>query len=212
MKNLNIEYWNRFYSSKNNDFKFLNYPSQFAIHVINNLPISYNNTLLDIGCGNGRDSFFFLENKYKVISIDNSRSAILKTKKLCGKFKNFSSHLIDITKNKENLISFKKINNKVLYARFFIHSISESELLTFVSNVSEIMNKDEIIFLEYRNNLDKNLNKIFQDHNRSYFTAKFITSVFKRKNFKQTYLESSKGFSKIGSEDPFITRQHFIKN
>ena len=47
-------YWNNFYLK----FK-LSKPTKFAIFVRKNFVKSGKKKLIDIGCGNGRDSFFF---------------------------------------------------------------------------------------------------------------------------------------------------------
>ena len=56
----NIKYWEKFYKKFNikKETKF----SRFVLKRINR-----NNKLIDIGCGNGRDTFFFL--KKKIISV-----------------------------------------------------------------------------------------------------------------------------------------------
>ena len=51
----NIDYWDNFYSGV--DLK-LGIPSQFAAFVAMEY-LEKVNTILDIGCGNGRDSVFF---------------------------------------------------------------------------------------------------------------------------------------------------------
>ena len=49
-------FWEQYYSINKEPFQ----PSSFAREVIQN--ISKNSTLLDVGCGNGRDSIFFANN------------------------------------------------------------------------------------------------------------------------------------------------------
>jgi tRNA G46 methylase TrmB len=58
MKNKSNNYWNIFYKNKNILSK-LNFPSQFAVFTLSEK--QNENTVIEIGCGNGRDSFFFFE-------------------------------------------------------------------------------------------------------------------------------------------------------
>ena len=46
-----LNYWDKFYSKVYNPL-----PSQFAVFVANEY--QGNNTLIDFGCGSGRDTFF----------------------------------------------------------------------------------------------------------------------------------------------------------
>ena len=62
-------YWNKFYSkfsfSKESNF------AKFCIKFFKK-----NSCLLDVGCGNGRDTFFFIKNGIKCKGIDISKTAI----------------------------------------------------------------------------------------------------------------------------------------
>ena len=52
----NIKHWNKFYSKKKQPIK----PSNFAKFLYKKFLIKgKGKKLIDIGCGNGRDSFFF---------------------------------------------------------------------------------------------------------------------------------------------------------
>ena len=49
-----MKYWDKYYSKLKNNNRLI--PSQFAAFVAGEL--NTNSILIDIGCGNGRDSFF----------------------------------------------------------------------------------------------------------------------------------------------------------
>ena len=62
------EYWEDFYKS-NPD---LIAPSSFSKFVFDHLNLKDSNcSVVDIGCGNGRDSLYFTNNNLKVTSVDN---------------------------------------------------------------------------------------------------------------------------------------------
>ena len=71
------DYWNTYYNKKLE----LDYPSNFARDIVKNL--KKGSVLIDLGCGNGRDSLFFAENGLNVIAIDMSEAAITKLRKTC---------------------------------------------------------------------------------------------------------------------------------
>ena len=85
--NLNTKYWDKFYKSKN----LTTQPSKFAIFCKKKLR-KYKGIVYDIGCGNGRDVFFFNKKKIHCLGIDKSFQEIYLNKKKFFKFKkNFLS-------------------------------------------------------------------------------------------------------------------------
>ena len=107
----NNKYWDKFYKN----FK-IEKESKFAIFVYKRLKKLKNKiSIIDIGCGNGRDTIFFIKKKYNIIGVDQS-SVIGKNKKFFKK--NFRKKNIC----KKNLKLDKKFD--VVYARFFIHAIN----------------------------------------------------------------------------------------
>ena len=50
---MNLQHWNNYYSENSKPFQ----ESDFATFVLKQL--TKNSTIIDIGCGNGRDSVFF---------------------------------------------------------------------------------------------------------------------------------------------------------
>lgn len=65
------EYWNSYYKSI--EGKKVE-PSNFAVYVEEMLPQDAH--LLELGCGNGRDSLYFLSKGHDVIAVDGSDAAI----------------------------------------------------------------------------------------------------------------------------------------
>ena len=69
-------YWNKYYRLKKSPLL----PSNFAKYCKKKY-LKKNKSLLEIGCGNGRDAFFFYKNNLNVTAIDKSESIIKKNKK-----------------------------------------------------------------------------------------------------------------------------------
>src|SRR5437870_4336134 len=63
-----LHYWDKFYKAGNNTFA----PSSFAEFVIKSGYLKAGDSLLDVGCGNGRDTFYFLSNGINALGIDGS--------------------------------------------------------------------------------------------------------------------------------------------
>ena len=68
-------YWNEYYT--HNPASIDNKPSEFAKYIEADYLYEKNPAhILELGCGNGRDSLFFLSKGHKIIAIDESDVAI----------------------------------------------------------------------------------------------------------------------------------------
>ena len=61
---MNKSYWNKYYSKKLG----LQEQTSFAIHVLSMM--SAGDAILELGCGNGRDSFFFAGHGIQVYALE----------------------------------------------------------------------------------------------------------------------------------------------
>ena len=67
------EAWEKLYEKKN---RYGTEPCQFAITALEWMKKIKGNKILDLGCGEGKDSIFFAKNGYEVFSLDCSEKAI----------------------------------------------------------------------------------------------------------------------------------------
>ena len=108
-------YWNNYYSKNNK----LQEPTSFAKSIVNLM--SLKSRVMELGCGTGRDSFYFSSKGHTVVACDQSEVIINnlpKTDKNNPYF--FASNINNLS---------KKINNtfNVVYARFVLHALDEIE-------------------------------------------------------------------------------------
>ena len=68
---MDLEYWNTFYSLR----KGVNLPSEFAKSLVGKF-IHRGDRILELGCGNGRDTIFFASKECPIVGIDQSAVAI----------------------------------------------------------------------------------------------------------------------------------------
>jgi len=125
MNNIEKDYWTNFY--KNNDLILK--PSSFAIFV-NDYFKDISLSILDCGCGNGRDTYF-LGKKNNIVGIDISNKPENK--------KNISFILGDFCK-------YKKNNYDLIYSRFTFHSITNEQQEEFIKSID----KDSYLCIETR--------------------------------------------------------------
>ena len=209
----NNSYWNKFYKNS-----FIEIPTQFAVFVATYLkPPS---TIIDLGCGNGRDTIFLSNNNFKVIGVDLSIGAI----NACNKKKqnnNLVFYCKDIS-DKNFIQTINKILKKKIfsssktvnyYSRFVMHSINKKQQVNFMLILKDLMKPGEKIFFEFRSRRDRNTKKIFQNHYRRYVdTNSFVKDLRQIANLKVLYKITGRGMALFGSEDPIVSRVVAVKN
>ena len=201
------KFWNNYYKSNNANNK----PSNFSV-FINKKFITKKTYLLDVGSGDGRDTFFLLKKALHVMSIDLSISAIknniLKSKRLNIKnvtFKNLSSNDLNTNNN-------KKIN--FIYGRFFLHAINESSENKFLKIIKNNFSPKTIIALEFRTIKDvlmkkgKKISKYerMTDHYRRFINVNQFIDKIKIMNFNILYKTSGINLSKSPGDNPHLCR------
>ena len=115
--------------------------------------IEKDKSLLDVGCGNGRDSIFFSDKKIKTTGIDYSDIAISNLKKYENSYLKFT--VADIENINSSLGSIKF---DYAYCRFLLHSIDELTEQALFKWMSE--NIAQYIFIETRIEEDLKMQKI----------------------------------------------------
>ena len=215
MKNSHLNkikyYWDSYYYKKEINKKNSNF-SKFVYKKLKK-----NKSLIDIGCGDGRDSFFFSKKKIKTLGIDISKQVIKKNNLTMNK------RQMKLIKFKRiNIASKKLINQKFdyIYARFFLHAIThktENKLILFIKKIKK---KNTLVFFEFRNEKDrifkkgKNVGKNLFLFNNNHFRRKIITKEFIKTFLKLTkskllYKMQSKTFSMTRNDKPNLTRLIF---
>ena len=195
-------YWDKFYKNKKAPHK----SSLFAIFCLKFLKKS--EVIIDIGCGNGRDTIFFLKNGYVCYGVDQSKSIISKNKRLYPKYKNYFL-CKDLSK-----INFNKITNKAfsVYSRFSLHAINKTEEKTFFNNLNK-SKKLQLLMIETRTIYDElfgkgkkiSTNEYLTDHYRRFIDPTDIKKKLKKK-FKIIYYFLGKNLAKYKKENPKILR------
>ena len=204
----NKEYWNFFYKTQVNKIK-LNHPSQFATFTVGETENI--TSLLEFGCGNGRDALFFAHHFKKVYAFDGSNEIINKNKKQYSKINNLKFlkfNLNDKFDNHQILLSKKK----AIYARFFLHALTNNEIKSFISLCANLLKKNERLYIEYRTEKDKKRHKETQKHYRNYIDTKSINKLLKQFKLKNLYFVEGLGYAKYKDDDAFVARHVIEKN
>jgi SAM-dependent methyltransferase len=197
------QYWNGFY--KQTDRSLL-IPSQFATFVASEF-VDIVDTIVDLGCGNGRDAFFLSELGFKVIGVDASKEAIEYCSKRSGQNSFFlCSDILDINLL-QNLRDFLINTNRLLvYSRFFLHAISEDEELSFWNLVRDLCGLNDFLAVEFRTDRDASLNKVTGKHFRRFIKPPALLERANKFGFVCEYLVEGFGFAKYKTDDAHVAR------
>jgi len=207
----NKEFWDNYYLKKKN---IIHKPSTFGVFFYKNF-LKKNDFILEIGCGNGRDSFYFYKKTKNIIAIDQSKSVIKKNLKLCKKL---NKRIKFINSDFENFKKNKKQKTDFIYARFFLHTINtrqENKLIRFINSLKRSFKVK--VALEFRTNKDelkkkgKILNKdiSFTDHYRRFINVNNFLKKIKKNDYKIIYIKQDINLSKIKGDNPHLCRLVF---
>ena len=209
----NKKYWNNYYNSKDNNI----YPSNFALFVLKKY-LKKDTFVLDVGSGDGRDTFYLRKKAKHVLGVDLSNIVIkknkLKSKRLGFKnitFKNLSS-------SKLNKIKANNIN--LIYARFFLHAINEKSENIFLKNILKNFQMNILVALEFRTIKDilmkkgKKISKYerMTDHYRRFIDPNKFKKKLEKLGFKILYKKLGINMSKSPNDNPHLCRIIFSRS
>ncbi len=203
------DYWDIYYAQKSIFSKSI--PSQFAVF----LTCECQNTdlIIDAACGDGRDSFFFAEYFPRVLGVDNSSSAIesCSTKAMQEKIENLEFlHSNLCTPDEDDRVSEKIFSYesqvKLIYARFFLHAITDAQQAAFFSWVNNITSHGDSIALEYRTTRDALGVKETPKHFRRYLNPPEVEYALNSIGFRSEYHVEGYGFAKYKHDDAYVSR------
>ena len=111
------QYWNALYQTQHDILK----PSSFA-KMVRKKYAAPMQSLLELGCGNGRDAVFFANEGVKVTAIDQCENAI-------NAIKEHNQHLANCVFIPDDFTELRDFENPfdIVYSRFTLHSVTETQ-------------------------------------------------------------------------------------
>lgn len=199
-------YWEAFY--KRTAQTQLAVPSQFAVFVQGELPKRA--FLVDLGCGSGRDALFFSSRGNSVVGVDGADAAVDSCKSLAESAHLDAQFLQSFIGDKtlaDKLKGFRKDGEKtVVYARFFLHAITEESELQFLRTAASLCSGGGLLAVEFRTIRDQALSKVTPDHYRRFIEpAQFLARAY-IEGFRSEYLVEGFGFAKYNQDDAYVVR------
>ena len=206
-----IGYWDIYY--KNNSVPLE--PTSFAKYC---LPlIKKNTTLLELGCGNGRDSIFFARNNILVYANDISKTAIENLQKsdsvsAMGNLKFINGDFTNFEEEK-----FPEPFDTI-YSRFTLHTILKNKLDKVLNWSFKSLRNDGLILIETRSTkdplflsgkgrlIDENTFLYEEGHLRHFIESKELLKKLNNTGFSLEEVAESNNLSILGNDNPVLLR------
>lgn len=206
--NRDVDYWNDFYKNKFSTSE----PTAFARTILPYLEPG--KKLIDIGCGNGRDSLFFYQHGINVLGIDASDVAVSRLQReaqegrltfLCGDF---------------TYLPTEAETYDYCYSRFTLHAINQEQSDRFLAHAQQLLKDGGVIWIEARSVNDDLYGKgiplgknefVYQDHYRRFIEGKVLKDDLERFGFSVVYSAESRDFAPFQGERPAIIRAVGVK-
>ncbi|WP_031484614.1 class I SAM-dependent methyltransferase [Maridesulfovibrio frigidus] len=147
------DHWNDLFAK--DDAFFGESASEFAQNSLEIFKKNGVRSLLDFGCGQGRDSFLFAQNGIEVTALDYSESAVLNIRnraKKCGLPSLIKPQEHDVRKT----LPFESCSFDVCYSHMLLcMNLTNSEVAFVLREIHRVLKPDGLVFYSVRNNFDK---------------------------------------------------------
>lgn len=173
-------------------------------------------TVLDIGCGDGRDTFAFARKGLRAVGLDRShvgvRHATEKAAK-AGLSANLSFAAVDVTDVQAvrtilgGARSAADGGPLLYYMRFFLHSIPQEVQDTLMVTLADLAREGDMFAAEFRTEDDAENPKVHGGHYRRYQSGEAFGQALRRQyGFSILHEEEGTGLSPYKGEDPVLYR------
>jgi cyclopropane fatty-acyl-phospholipid synthase-like methyltransferase len=204
-------YWDDYYASRSSVARPL--PSQFVTFVAGELTGQCR--VVELGCGNGRDSIFFASYGHDVTGVDGSESAVKGCQTLAealGVEARFLHSSIDDPELPGRLGRAGEHDGQlVIYARFFVHAITDEEEKDFFALATQLTSPGDVLAVEYRTVRDQSGAKVTDAHYRRFVAPSSFQANALASGFEVTYAAEGFGFAKYKQDDAYCARELFTR-
>ncbi len=199
-------YWNGYYRGLNGK---LADPSDFAVEINKRLP-SFSH-IMELGCGNGRDSLYFLSQGHNVIAVDGADAAIDMLNEMTGE----NERALFVCDDFVKCHALYQMQYDCVYSRFTLHAITEEQENELLANARGALSAGGLLCIEARTTKDdiyglgakiaRNAYE-YNGHYRRFVDVEEFRRKLEKMGFEIEELTESKGFSKTVESDPVLMR------
>lgn len=199
-------YWKNIYSKQSEGEQ----PSLFAKYIAENYDIK-GKSIIELGCGNGRDAIFFANANAHVTAIDQCDNIIELLNHRFLKVNNLNFKCLDFTCMGDST------QFDIVYSRFTLHSISKEQEENVTRWAYRNLNPNGKLCIEVRGQkneiyqvgtpVDGEPNAfILNDHYRRFIHFESFCEELKSIGFRIEYAAEQKGFAPFNGTDETFTR------
>lgn len=198
---MNKNYWNDYYTNNLG----IQEPSSFAKYVLDLIPSG--SSILELGCGNGRDSFFFADHGLQVYAIDQSEVVINQIKKDINNPRFICQNILSIDERFPFKIDYG-------YARFVLHALNKVEADKAIQFMSKNLSTNGIFFTEsrsvksslYGEGAALNHDVYKTDHKRRFIRKNELIKQLELTGFTIENIIEADGLAIYKDDDPVVIR------
>lgn len=201
-------HWNQFYANVSVVLE----PSDFAVNCAKQL--GQGKTILEVGCGNGRDAVYLAHQGHRVTALDPSSSAI----DLCKETHEGSGIQFINNKLPERSFEWEQLFD-VVYSRFCLHAMTEDEEVETLNAAFKVLTANGDFFIECRSINDPLARKgevispterIF-GHYRRFIISDELQKRLVSAGFVIKDIQESNNVAVLGDDNPVVLRVHATK-
>lgn len=199
----NTAYWDHYYGNQ----LCPSSPSPFAQYVAT--LVDRGKTLVELGCGNGRDALFFAGQGLQVTAMDLSRTAIDQlNRRPCKNVSFFCGDFISSSIHRPGTYDYA-------YSRFTLHAINDKQQTVLLQNMFRALKAGGKFFIEVRSVNDPLYGKgravgrnafFYDNHYRRFIVREELAQALQQCGFRVEYAKEQTGFAPYGNDDPPVIR------
>ncbi|HYD23644.1 MAG TPA: methyltransferase [Croceibacterium sp.] len=206
------DYWTRYYRRRETPIL----PSQFAAFVANELltgQLPEIGAVVDLGCGNGRDSFFFLQFGRPVHAVDASEAAIAGCGEQLARKPDGERRLARFTLGRADdepiwsELARATSGAPLIYARFFFHAIDEQAQARVLDRAAALLHaRGGVLCVEARTDRDARAAKVTPEHYRRFIRPDDFAAALEQRGLHLCYRAEGTGMAKYREDDAHVFR------
>jgi SAM-dependent methyltransferase len=204
----NLRYWGDFYRSRASE-RVPTTPTPFATWVADRLDPRQH--VLDVGCGNGRDSVYFAEQGHRVTALDGTLLARRLTRRLAARH---STRVTPKELNLNDLFStlasgarFARLKKPPqIYARFLLDAVEADTRKNFFRWARMVQRRGGLTYLEFRTWQGTLRARAFPFHYRTLLDPRRVVAEIERYGGSVVHREVGVGLAPFENENPRICR------
>ena len=172
-------------------------------------------TIIEIGCGDGRDALAFAREGHHVLGLDASDEGVKRGREAAA-VANVQDRarfeVCDVSDAPElrrllSSVTADRSGPVAFYLRFFLHAITAEAQDTLLQEISSSSRAGDLLLAEFRTLGDEGEPKVHGQHYRRFQDPRALRDdLEQRLGFAVEHFEESRGLSPFGDEDPMLCR------